>query len=142
MTLQKIKKSRKHLIGVSIALSLALAFIVYCSHRGLYQVYLLKQEQLRLDQENARLAEENARLARTIDRLQHDPEMIQDLIRKELNFVKPNEIILQLSPGDGSSPPVLSPARNYPAPSRRVKEEKRNRGVKVNHAGGPSKGML
>ena len=72
-------------------------------------------ERLHLDQENARLAEENARLARTIDRLQHDPEMIQDLIRRELNFVKKNEIIFQLPP-DGQSKPAASPALPRLAP--------------------------
>ena len=141
MTLQKIKSSRKHLIGVSIVLGLALAFIVYCSHRGLYQVYLLKQEQLRLDQENARLAEENTRLARTIDRLQHDPEMIQDLIRKELNFVKPNDIIIQLSSGAGAKPPVLSPAREHPSQLPVVKE-KGNRAGKEKKVGSSPKGTL
>ena len=142
MTLQKIKSSRKHLIGVSIVLGLALAFIVYCSHRGLCQVYLLKQEQLRLDQENARLAEENTRLARTIDRLQHDPEMIQDLIRKELNFVKPNDIIIQLSSGAGAKPPVVSPARENTSQIPVVKEGKGNRAGKEKKVGSSPKGTL
>ncbi len=67
------------------------------------------KERQALEQENSRLAAENARLARTIDRLQHDPEMIQDLIRRELNFVKKNEIIFQLPP-DRQSNPAEAPA--------------------------------
>jgi hypothetical protein len=47
------------------------------------------------------LAEESARLARTIDRLRRDPEFIQDLIRRDLNFVKKNEIIIQLPGAEG-----------------------------------------
>ncbi len=94
----KLKGGRKLVAGVAVILGMALVSVALFSHRGLYQIYRFRHERLRLDQENARLAEENARLARTIDRLQHDPEMIQDLIRRELNFVKKNEIIFQLPP--------------------------------------------
>jgi cell division protein FtsB len=105
----KVKGSHKLLAGVAIFLGLLMVAVVLFSHRGLYQIYRFGHERLRLDQENARLAEENARLARTIDRLQHDPEMIQDLVRRELNFVKKNEIIFQLPP-DGQKKPSAAPA--------------------------------
>ena len=104
----KVTGSRKLLAGVAVFLGMVTVAVVLFSHRGLYQIYHSRHERLRLDQENARLAEENARLARTIDRLQHDPEMIQDLIRRELNFVKKNEIIFQLPP-DRQSKPAEAP---------------------------------
>jgi cell division protein FtsB len=100
--------SHRILVAITVILGVILVVSVFFSHRGLYQVYRLHQERLRLDQENACLAEDNARMARTIDRLQHDPEMIQELIRRELNFVKKNEIIFQLSPGQHQS--TASPA--------------------------------
>lgn len=87
---------------MACVLVVVMAAVVFFSHRGLYQIYRLRQERLHLDQENARLAEENARLTRTIDRLQHDPEMIQEFIRRELNYVKKNEVIFQLPPGSHS----------------------------------------
>jgi cell division protein FtsB len=105
----KVKGSRKLLAGVAVLLGVVMLAVVLFSHRGLYQIYRFQHERLHLDQENARLAEENARLARTIDRLQHDPEMIQDRIRRELNFVKKNEIIFQLPP-DRQSKPAEAPA--------------------------------
>jgi len=105
----KVKGSHKLVAGVAVLLGVVLVAVVFFSHRGLYQIYHSRQERLHLDQENARLTEENARLARTIDRLQHDPEMIQDLIRRELNFVKKNEIIFQLPP-DSQSKPAAAPA--------------------------------
>jgi len=89
--------------GLVVILGGMILVMVFFSHRSLYQIYRSHQEQLHLDQENARLAEENARLGRTIDRLQNDPEMIQDLIHQELNFVKKNEIIFQLPPGQRQS---------------------------------------
>src|SRR5574340_463533 len=49
-------------------------------------------------------------LTRTIDRLQNDPEMIQEFIRRELNFVKKNEIIFQLPPGRESKQAASSSA--------------------------------
>ena len=93
------RKSHTRLLkGVALGLGFLLVFLVVFNQRGVYQVYNLRQEHMRLEQENARLAEENTRLARTISRLQNDPEMIQDLIRRELNYVKKNEIIVQLAP--------------------------------------------
>jgi cell division protein FtsB len=93
------RKSHARLLkGLALGLGFLLVFLVIFNQRGVYQVYNLRQEYMRLEQENARLAEENTRLARTISRLQNDPEMIQDLIRRELNYVKKNEIIVQLAP--------------------------------------------
>ena len=107
----------KLLAAFVIFLGAALVLLSFFSHKGLYQSSLLRQERLRLEQENARLAEENARLARTIDRLHHDPEMIQDLIRRELNFVRKNETILQLPPAgkEPAAPESLNPAPPPPA---------------------------
>jgi cell division protein FtsB len=102
-----LKGKGKLLLGVALALTAALLLVASFSHRGLYQIYRVRQERLRLEQENARLAAENARLDRTIDRLQHDPELIQDLIRRELNFIKKNEIIIQLPPAALAKPQVL-----------------------------------
>ena len=89
---------------ISLVVGLVLVVLILFSHREIYQVYHLRQEKSRLDAEIHRLSEENLRLARTIDRLQNDPEMIQDLIRQELNFVKQNEIIIQLPSREKDQP--------------------------------------
>ena len=72
-----------------------------------------------MEQDNLRLAAENDRLARTIDRLQHDPECIQDRIRQELNFVKKNELIFQFPPDKpGTAPhPTATGAGSTPPPT-------------------------
>jgi cell division protein FtsB len=93
----KAKFSTKSVAIATLGLAFVLVFLVFFSHRGLFKIYHLRQERNRLEAENRRLAEENDRLARTIDRLHNDPQLIQDLIRRELNFVKKNEIIIQFS---------------------------------------------
>jgi len=107
----------KVVVAASLALGLVLVLLAFCSHRGLFQIYHLKQEKARLNQENTRLAEENARLARTVDRLHHDPEMIQDLIRRELNFVRKNEVIIQLPPGEHDQPVQAAILPDRPPPA-------------------------
>jgi hypothetical protein len=81
---QKAGGGPKFLVGAALTLVVGLVVLTLFSHRGLYQTY--------------RLRNENERLARTIDRLHHDPVFIQDLIRKELNYVKKNDIIFQFPP--------------------------------------------
>jgi cell division protein FtsB len=93
-----------------------LVFLVFFSHRGLFKIYHLRQERNRLEAENHRLTEENARLARTIDRLHNDPQMIQDLIRRELNFVKKNEIIIQLPAPEKDNPVKAAIMPDRPPP--------------------------
>lgn len=95
---RKVGGGHKLLVGIALTLGVGVVLVSLFSHRGLYQTYLLRHERLRLEQENSRLAAENERLARTIDRLHHDPVFIQDLIRKELNYVKKNDIIFQFPP--------------------------------------------
>jgi cell division protein FtsB len=96
--IQKGGGGYKVLGWIALPLGVVLLLVVLFSHRGLYQTYRFRSERLLLEDENARLAAENTRLARTIDRLQHDPVLIQDLIRQELNFVKKNEIVFQFPP--------------------------------------------
>ena len=100
----KARLSTRLVTLISLAVGVVLVVLILFSHRDLYQVYQLRQEKSRLDAEIHKLSEENLRLARTIDRLHHDPEMIQDLIRRELNFVKKNEIIIQLPTSEKDQP--------------------------------------
>ena len=113
---QRFGGGYKLVAGIAVTMGVVMALVILLSHRGLYQIYLLRHERLRLEQENARLAAENARLARTIDRLHHDPVLIQNLIRKELNFVKKDEIIFQFPPEKPETAPELAATHNREAP--------------------------
>jgi cell division protein FtsB len=113
---QKVGGSYKLLAGIALIMGVAMVLVILFSHRGFYNVYRFRQEWHRLEQENARLAAENDHLARTIDRLQHDPEYIQDRIRQELNFVKKNEIIFQFPPEKPGIAPSLTAPINGETP--------------------------
>lgn len=113
---QKGRRNRQLLVGIAASLGLVFTFLALFSHQGLYRIYCLRQERQSLEQENARLAAENNRLERTIDRLRHDPELIQDLIRQKLHFVKKNEIIFQLPPEGGTKSGLAPP---HPQAERR-----------------------
>jgi cell division protein FtsB len=110
----------KFLGWIALPLGVVMVLVVLFNHRGLYQTILFRHERVRLEQENARLAAENARLARTIDRLQHDPALIQDLIHQELNFVKKNEIIFQFPPEKPAVAPENSASGSADLASTRV----------------------
>ena len=142
---QKGGKNRRLLLGVGIVAGLALTFLVLFSHQGLYRIYCLRQERQAVEQETARLGAENARLARTIDRLQHDPEMIQDLIRRELNFIRKNEIIFQLPPESGNkaaTPPALPQAKPQRPPTGAGGKDDRSRSLSGAPQGVPGAGAL
>jgi cell division protein FtsB len=126
----KARFNTKSVALVTLALVLVLGFLVFFSHRGVFQIYRLRQEKTLLDTENQKLAEENAKLARTVDRLHNDPEMIQDLIRRELNFVKKNEVIIQLPSREEENPvkAAVLPDRPPPPPAREGTEKRRPRG--------------
>lgn len=128
---QKAGGGYKLLGGIALTVAVAMVGLVLFSHRGLYQIYRFSQERLRLEQENARLGAENARLARTIDRLHHDPVLIQDLIRRELNFVKRNDLIFQFPPETpvAAASPEASGHHGSPWPSRTHGLSERNAGT-------------
>jgi cell division protein FtsB len=138
---QKVGGSYKLLVGIALILVVSMVLVILFSHRGFYNVFRFRQEWLRLEQENVRLAAENGRLARTIDRLQHDPEYIQDRIRQELNFVKKNELIFQFPPEKpGTAPNLTVPANGETPSTGRVQAISKRKAGAAKWASGPSEG--
>lgn len=108
-----------------VFMTLPLVGWVLFGDKGVYHLYQLRTERERLLQTNFALKDENDRLMKIIDRLQNDQEFIEDTIRKELNFIKKNEIIYQLEPEVGSGPkvtqaPALGPPPSPPAKTKRT----------------------
>jgi cell division protein FtsB len=112
---------------VFLFLTLSISGWFIFGNKGLYHLYQLRQEREQLLQANLTLKDENDRLVKIIDRLQHDQEFIEDTIRKELHFVKKNELIYQLEPEVGSGPRVTQAPALGPPPSPAAKSKRTGR---------------
>ena len=69
-------------------------FTIYSEH-GLVDLKLLKQKRSSLLENNERLTRENLSLSVEIDRLENDPEYIEDVARRELGMIRKGELILK-----------------------------------------------
>lgn len=107
-----------------LLLVLSTGGILLFNKKGLYHLYKLRQEREQLLQVNLNLKDENERLVKIIDRLQNDREYIEDTIRKELNFIKKNEVIYQLEPEVGSGPKVMEAPALGPPPAPASKRKR------------------
>jgi len=98
---------------------LALAYIPYhvYARSGLARTLVLRRDLQALRARNVQLAAENDRLARDAEALRSDPEAIERVARAELGWVRPGEIVVDLTPGSGAEKPpgVFPPA---PRPNR------------------------
>jgi cell division protein FtsB len=129
-----MRRSTRTWLGRGIAAVLvagALGYVPYhvYARSGLARTLQLRQELATLRAHNAALAAENQRLEREAEALRDDPEAIERVARTELGWVRPGEIIVDLSPPPGGAASRLG----APAPGRRVAEPER-----AGRAGGPA----
>jgi cell division protein FtsB len=89
--------NRRQRIMLSIAgfLLAALFLFTIFSEHGLVDLNLLRQENNSLLDNNARLTRENLSLSVEIDRLENDPDYIEDVARRELGMIRKDELILK-----------------------------------------------
>jgi cell division protein FtsB len=83
----------------------ALAYIPYhvYARSGLARTLVLRRDLQALRVRNHELGAENARLAREAEALRTDPAAIERVARVELGWVRPGEIIVDLTPAPRSS---------------------------------------
>jgi cell division protein FtsB len=110
-----------------LLMTFTMGSLLLFGNKGLLRLFKLRQEREQLLQVNINLKDENERLVKIIDRLQNDQEFIEDTIRKELNFIKKNEVIYQLEPEVGSGPRVTQAPALGPPPSRAAKHKRTGR---------------
>jgi len=97
---------------------LALGYIPYhvYARSGLARTLELRRDLRGLRARNAQLAAENQRLARGAAALREDTAAIERVARVELGWVRPGEIVVDLTPAPGADkPPSVFP----PAPGAR-----------------------
>lgn len=104
---------REWLRREALTLILGVALVVVCLNcvmapHGVRDLLVLRHARAGLEAERERVQAENRDLQSTIVKLQSDDAYLQRLIRKELGFARPNELIYRFS-SDNSSALANSP---------------------------------
>lgn len=86
---------QKFLLSLSILIIFSLLLFIIFGDNGLLDLNLLKRERHRLVEKNAKITMDNLSLYREIDRLEHDPGYIEDVVRRELGLIAEDEVIFK-----------------------------------------------
>jgi cell division protein FtsB len=100
---------REWLKRESLTLILAAALIAtslncVLARHGVNDLLILRHHRALLEAEREHQQAENRDLRRTIEKLQSDDAYIQRMIRKELGFVRPNELIYRFAADNQAAP--------------------------------------
>ena len=98
--------------AAAVVVMFALGYIPYhvYARSGLARTLVLRRDLRALRARNAQLAAENDRLAREAEALRSDPDAIERVARAELGWVRPGEILVDLTPPPGAEKPSVFPA--------------------------------
>jgi len=101
-------------VGAALLVTLVLGYVPYhvYARSGLARTLQLRRELGLLHARNVDLRFENERLAREAEALRSDPEAIERVARAELGWVRPGEVIVDLSRASGPAPSVTATAAN------------------------------
>jgi cell division protein FtsB len=92
---------------LSLALVLASAGVVvsaFAGEHGVAHLLRLRAARRALADSHFHLLAENARLRRDIERLRTDDLFLEELARRELGLVRPNEVVVRTAPAGGATP--------------------------------------
>jgi cell division protein FtsB len=79
---------------ITLALVLLLSLWIIWGPRGFKQLWQLKQERAKLLNQNMEIDRENRELFKKIQQFEKDPRAAEDTVRRELGWVKPQEMII------------------------------------------------
>lgn len=74
----------------------SVSLLIVYGNNGLMDLARLKEEKGQLVEKNEAIRQENVTLYREIDRMNHDPDYIEEVARKELGVIGPGEIIIRM----------------------------------------------
>lgn len=81
------------LIIILLMLNAFLLYKLFWTQSGALQYMEIKKAYEQLEEKNQALIEENKQLSRTIMALRDDKTYIEEAVRKEMRYVKENEVI-------------------------------------------------
>jgi len=86
------------IMSSAITIIFFLFLLIVFGDKGLADLNLMEKTRDGLAEQNETLFQENLSLYRSIERLQHDPNFIENVARQELGVIGENEIIFRLEP--------------------------------------------
>jgi cell division protein FtsB len=86
---------KKYLLLLVLIAFLILGILTFFGEKGIFHLFHLQKEVVRIKERNVRLEEENQKLREEVKRLQSDKRYIEETARKELGMVKEGEVIYQ-----------------------------------------------
>jgi cell division protein FtsB len=105
--------SFRPVLGAAVLLAFALlAIAALKSNRDLQAA---RSRERTLKEKIAATRAESERLQVRIDRLRHDPGMLEKLAREDLGLVRPRDVVIEL-PDPKATPAPVTPAPVVPAP--------------------------
>jgi cell division protein FtsB len=72
--------------------------VTFFGEKGIFHLFRLKKELVRIKEANVQLENENAKLKENVERLKHEKRTIEEIARRELGMVKEGEIVYQFDP--------------------------------------------
>ena len=101
-----IAMKKKRLLLLLVAFFLILFVSAFFGSKGIFRLFRLKKELMRITEANVKIEEENQRLREEIRRLRYEKSYLEEIARKELGMVKAGEMIYEFDrpgPEKGSS---------------------------------------
>ncbi len=107
-------ESFRPVLGATVLLVLALLAIA--GLKSSRDLETAKARERLLEKRIAETRAESERLRVRIDRLRHDPGMLERLAREDLGMVRPHDVIIELPAPGAAAPSPISPTPPAPAP--------------------------
>jgi cell division protein FtsB len=91
-----MSKKQMLLMAIAVLGILSMSLLIVSGNNGLADLMRFRVEKGHLVEKNEAIRQENVSLYREIDRMNHDPDYIEEVARKELGVIGPGEIIIRM----------------------------------------------
>jgi cell division protein FtsB len=92
-----VTKRRKITLGLVFSAMFVLLLVVIFGDNGWVELKRLQDTHMALIKDNAMLTRENSKMYDIVDRLQNDPDYIENIARQELGMIRPDEVIFKFN---------------------------------------------
>jgi cell division protein FtsB len=91
---------KRKVLGIGVCLVIiALLWIIFAPHMGVYSLFRQRSKLAQLQVENVEIKEKNTFLQKEIERIQNDPEYFEKVARDKYGLLKENEMVFEFSAG-------------------------------------------